>query len=306
MITASFLSALERITAIRQNEPLSRHTTFGIGGPSDTYARARTEGELLSLVTLAREHQVPYFILGAGSNILVGDGGIRGLVIEDQVDAVTAPRPNGSGMVVTAGAGVSFAALARRLSFAGYAGLEWASGIPGTLGGAVVYNAGAYGGCLRDVMIKARIANQQGAIFEADADDLAMGYRGSAFTRGLLEDRVVVSVELRVFPGDAAELRQRVQELDAKRTAAQPRGRNSGSMFKNPPEHPAWWLIDQVGLRGYRLGDGQISEKHTNFFLNLGSARAADIKALMELAQERAREQFGIELQPEVKLVGEF
>ncbi|HZP27267.1 MAG TPA: UDP-N-acetylmuramate dehydrogenase [Dehalococcoidia bacterium] len=306
MSTPAFASAVEAIVPVRRNEPLSRHTTFGIGGPADVYAVAATEDELRRLTALAREYDIPCFILGSGSNILVGDGGIRGLAIENQVDGISEPQPNGEGLIVSAGSGVSFATLARRLSFSGYAGLEWASGIPGTLGGAVVYNAGAYGGCLRDVLVKTRLSDPEGRVAEADPDALAMGYRGSVFTRGLLQDRVVLSLDLRVYPGDSQELRTRVKELDARRTAAQPKGRNSGSVFKNPLEHPAWWLIDQVGLRGERIGDGQISEKHTNFFLNLGNAKAADITALMKIAQERVKERFDIDLEPEVKLVGEF
>ncbi|HXG35708.1 MAG TPA: UDP-N-acetylmuramate dehydrogenase, partial [Dehalococcoidia bacterium] len=239
-------------------------------------------------------------------NILVGDGGIRGLVIENQADMVAEPRPNGQGFIVSASSGVSFAALARRLSFAGYAGLEWASGIPGTLGGAVVYNAGAYGGCLRDVLVKVRLADSADQTREMLPEDLGLGYRGSVFTRGIVQDQVILSLDLRVFPGEAKELRERVKELDRRRTAAQPKGLNSGSMFKNPVEHPAWWLIDQVKLRGHRIGQAQISEKHTNFFLNLGNARAADVVALMRLAQERVKEAFAVDLEPEVRLVGEF
>jgi len=191
------------------------------------------------------------------------------------------------------------------LSFAGYAGLEWASGIPGSLGGAVVYNAGAYGGCLQDVLEGARLVDERDEVVELGPQELALGYRGSVFTRGVLRDRVVLSVDLRVRQGDPQALRQRVRELDARRRAAQPRGRNAGSMFKNPPERPAWWLIDQVGLRGYRIGDAQISQLHTNFFLNLGQARASQVKALMDLARARIRQKFGIELEAEVTLVGE-
>jgi UDP-N-acetylmuramate dehydrogenase len=136
-------------------------------------------------------------------------------------------------------------------------------------------------------------------------EELALEYRISAFTRGGLRDHVVLTVDLAVQKGDAAELRARVREYDALRLAAQPRGRNAGSMFKNPAEHPAWWLIDQVGLRGHRIGNAQISEQHTNFFLNLGGARAADVLALMDVARARVRERFGIELANEVALVGE-
>ena len=306
MISADFLAELQRLGPLRTQEALSRHTTFGVGGPAGAYFVAHSEEQLRQAVSIARRHGVPVFILGSGSNILVGDNGVRGLVIENRANKVEGPRSSGNGTyVVRAQAGVSFAGMARRLSFAGYAGLEWASGIPGTLGGAVVYNAGAYGGCLLDVLKGVRVADEKDAILEMAPQDLALGYRGSVFTRGIMRDKVVLSVHLVVYPGEARALRQRVEELDARRKAAQPKGRNAGSIFKNPIERPAWWLIDQVGLRGCRIGDAQISDRHTNFILNLGKARAADVKALMDLARRRVHEQFSIELEPEVAQVGE-
>ncbi len=301
-----FLAQLRQVAPVRLDEPISRHTTFGVGGPADAYLAADSEDHLRRAMRAAHRQGIPLFILGSGSNILVGDSGIRGLVIENRTSAVEGPAPNGAGYKVRAASGISFAALARRLSFAGFAGLQWASGIPGTLGGAVVYNAGAYGGCLLDVLKSVRLADEDGQIMEMRPDELALGYRGSVFTRGILHDKVVLSVDLAVHRGDAEALTQRVHELDARRKAAQPPGRNCGSIFKNPVEHPAWWLIDQVGLRGHRIGNAQISQQHTNFFLNLGDATAADVVALMELARSRARDRFGIELEAEVALVGEF
>ena len=245
------------------------------------------------------------FILGAGSNVVVLDGGVRGLVIENATDQVEGPVPNGAGFKVGAASGVSLAALARRLAFAGYAGLEWACGIPGTLGGAVVYNAGAYDRSLLDVLKGVRVVDPANGILEMRPEELALGYRNSAFTRSAMRGHVVLSLDLALQKGDPAALRARVRELDARRLAAQPRGRNAGSMFKNPAEHPAGWLIDQAGLRGHRIGNAQISDQHTNFFLNLGGARAADVLALMELTRSRVRERFGVKLENEVALVGE-
>jgi len=306
MIDQEFLEELRQWGAFRLDEPLARHTTFGVGGPADVYFVAENEEGLRAAARIARLFGLPLFILGSGSNILVGDGGIRGLVVENGADRVDEARKvEGGFYLVRAQTGVSFAKLARRLSFAGYAGLEWASGIPGSLGGAVVYNAGAYGGCLGDVLQGVRLVDENDEVVELGPDELALGYRGSVFTRGVVRDKVVLSVDLRVHKGDPQALRQRVRELDARRTAAQPKGRNAGSMFKNPPERPAWWLIDQVGLRGHRIGDAQISQLHTNFFLNLGRARAAEVKALMDLARTRIRQKFGIELETEVTLVGE-
>ncbi|MCH8950199.1 MAG: UDP-N-acetylmuramate--L-alanine ligase, partial [Chloroflexi bacterium] len=287
---AGLFAALEEITAVRQDEPMSRHTTFGIGGPADIYVTATSAAELARIVLACREHDAPWFVLGSGSNILVGDAGIRGVVIENRAKALEGPLPDDEGgFRFRVESGASFAAVARGIARRGYAGLEWASGIPGTLGGAVVYNAGAYGGCLADVLRSIRFVNGTGAEKELPAEDLGLVYRGSAFTRGQFRDRVVLEAEFTVWPGDARELMERVSELDARRLAAQPRGRNAGSIFKNTPDHPVWKLIDEVGLRGHRIGDAQVSEKHCNFFINAGQARAADMKALIDLARDRVR-----------------
>ena len=303
---AGLLAALEEITAVRKDEPMSRHTTFGIGGPADIYVTATSAAELARIVIACREHDAPVFVLGSGSNILVGDAGVRGVVIENRARALEGPLTDTEGGVrFRAESGASFAAVARGIARRGYAGLEWASGIPGTLGGAVVYNAGAYGGCLADVLRSIRFVNGTGAEKELPAEELGLVYRGSGFTRGQFRDRVVLAAEFTVWPGDAQELMERVSELDARRLAAQPRGRNAGSIFKNTADHPVWKLIDEAGLRGHRIGDAQVSEKHCNFFINAGRARAADMKALIDLARERVRERHGIELELEVGLVGE-
>jgi UDP-N-acetylmuramate dehydrogenase len=149
------------------------------------------------------------------------------------------------------------------------------------------------------------IINGTGSTKELPAEQLELQYRGSVFTRGQFQQRVVLSADFVVWPGDARSLMRRVQELDTRRLSAQPRGRNAGSIFKNPPAHPAWKLIDEVGLRGHRIGDAQISDKHCNFFLNVGQARASDVKALIDLARQRVRERYGIELDLEIALVGE-
>jgi UDP-N-acetylmuramate dehydrogenase len=196
--------------------------------------------------------------------------------------------------------------VSRQLALVGYAGLEWACGIPGTLGGAVVYNAGAYGGCLGDVLqrIGAWDGERGEVVFEAS--ELGLVYRGSAFTRGLMAGRAVLWAEVGLWDGDVEALKARIADYDARRLKAQPRGRNAGSFFKNPPGQPAWRLIEAVGLRGHRIGGAQFSEKHCNFLINAGGATAADVLALKELAQSRVRERFGVELENEVTLVGEF
>jgi UDP-N-acetylmuramate dehydrogenase len=345
------IRALEAVAAVRRDEPLSRHTTIGIGGPTDAFVTVQTASELSAVLRVAHEAGVAVFMLGSGSNIVVGDLGIRGIVIENKAGGVERQEAGGRRQEETIGdggashltpatarpsptsergsgrwdvgsgedglqdrgrflfrieSGASFAAVARQLAFAGYAGLEWACGIPGTLGGAVVYNAGAYGGCLGDVL--ERIAVWDGERGEAviEASQLGLVYRGSAFTRGVMAGKAVLWAEVALWAGDAEALRARVGDYDARRLKAQPRGRNAGSFFKNPPGQPAWRLIDAVGLRGHRVGGAEFSEKHCNFLINAGGATAADVVALKELAQSRIREQFGVELENEVTLVGEF
>jgi UDP-N-acetylmuramate dehydrogenase len=315
------IDELRAIAPTRTDEPLARHTTFGIGGPADAFVTVRNAQELARVVLMTREFGSPLFILGSGSNILVGDRGIRGVVIDNQAkgvrieplllgDARGVARPpsisdSDEAFVVSAESGVSVAALARQLAREGYAGTEWACGIPGTLGGAVVYNAGAYDGCLADVLLAATILNGNNGQKHLPAAALGLSYRSSALLRGELGNSVVLSVELAVKRGDAEALTRRIAELDRQRLDAQPRGRNSGSTFKNPPGDHAWRLIDAAGLRGHRIGNARISEKHCNFFENLGGATAADVAALMREAQRRVREQSDIELVPEVELVGE-
>jgi UDP-N-acetylmuramate dehydrogenase len=195
--------------------------------------------------------------------------------------------------------------VSRQLSFAGYKGMEWACGIPGTIGGAVVYNAGAYGGCLGDILLRIGIWEPETGERVVEAGDLGLVYRGSAFTRGRMAGKAVLWAEFALWSGDATELRGRIAEYDERRLKAQPRGRNAGSFFKNPPEQPAWKLLDAVGMRGYRIGGAQFSEKHCNFLINTGGATAAEVAALKREAQQRVRERFGIELENEVTLVGE-
>ncbi|MCH7699518.1 MAG: UDP-N-acetylmuramate--L-alanine ligase [Chloroflexi bacterium] len=299
-------AALSKITEVREHEALSRHTTFGIGGPADVYVVAKNSDDLADIVIACREHDAPVFVLGSGSNVLVSDAGIRGVVIENRARAVSGPEPDGKGgFRFRVESGASFASVARGFARQGYAGLEWASGIPGTLGGAVVFNAGAYGGCLADVLESIRVVNGTGTAKEVPAEDLDLVYRGSSLTKGQYDKRVVLEAEFTLWPGDEGELMSRVRDLDKRRLAAQPRGRNAGSIFKNTPEHPAWRLIDKVGLRGHRIGDAQISEQHCNFFINTGAAKAVDMKALIDLARERVRDEFGVELELEVGIVGE-
>ncbi len=291
---------IEGLGELRRDESMARHTTFGIGGPADLYLTVRDSGSLREASTAARDSGVDAFVLGSGSNILVADAGIRGLVIDNRARA---EQTDDGGTTYRVESGASFAAFSRRMGRQGRAGLTWAVGIPGTLGGAVVYNAGAYGGCLADVLTAVRLGDAEGDRWVA-AEELGLVYRGSAFTRGLAAGAVVLEVELTLLEADAAELVARAAAHDRKRLAAQPRGRNAGSMFKNPPESPAWKLIEAVGLRGATRGDAAISERHCNFFVNMGQASASDVAWLVEEAERRTFEQFGVRLDREVSFVG--
>lgn len=294
---------LEAVGEVRAGELLARHTTFGIGGPADLFVTVRDGEALAAAVRIAREADVPVFVLGSGSNILVADAGIRGVVIDNRARGEFAAE---GGTRFRLESGVSFAAFSRRMCRKGLDGLTWAVGIPGTLGGACVYNAGAYGGCLGDVLTRVNLLDEDGRRAWYEAADLALVYRGSVFTRGQFANRTVIEAEVQLTPGDATELLDRAAANDRKRLAAQPRGRNAGSMFKNPPGSPAWKLIDAVGLRGATRGDAAISDVHCNFFVNYGNARAADVAWLVEEAERRVFEATGIRLEREVAFVGEW
>jgi UDP-N-acetylmuramate dehydrogenase len=293
---------LEEHATIRRNEPLSRHTTFGVGGPADIWATVESSEALAAVATETTAAGEDLFILGSGSNILVADAGIRGVVVDNRSRREEALDDAGHFRI---GSGASFAGYARKMARQGWAGLTWAVGIPGTLGGAVVYNAGAYGGCLADVLLRVRLVdNRSGDDRWVEAADLGLVYRGSVFTRGVLDGQTILEAEVQLAPGDAAELLAEAAGYDKRRLTAQPRGRNAGSMFKNPPEQPAWKVIDAVGLRGERRGDAAVSEKHSNFFVNYGNARAEDVAWLVGEAERRVFEQFGIRLEREVSFVG--
>jgi UDP-N-acetylmuramate dehydrogenase len=305
-MTAELIAELRRVAPVKLDEPMSRHTTFGVGGPADVFIAVKTEEQLRLSYAISRRHNVDVFIFGSGSNILVGDGGIRGVVIVNQNNEVIGPERNGDGYKIRVGSGMSFAALARRLASNGFAGIEWACGIPGSLGGAVVSNAGAYGHSLRDVLVGTRLTDAKGQVIEMTPGELDLGYRNSAFTHGKLKDQAVLTVDLRVHEGDAASLKERVRQLDQQRRGAQPPGRNCGSVFQNPVGRPAWQYVDDAGLREHRIGNAQFSKQHSNFIQNVGGATANDVRALITLAQERVRERFAVELVPEVMFVGEF
>ncbi|MCC7353247.1 MAG: UDP-N-acetylmuramate dehydrogenase [Anaerolineae bacterium] len=290
----------ERLLA---NEPLARHTTFRIGGPAEWFLAAETSEELAQAVRLAKAHQIPFFILGGGSNILVADAGVPGLVIAVRCRQVEV-RSEG---LVYAEAGAALAGLARTAIRAGLGGLEWAVSVPGTVGGAVIGNAGAHGGCMADSLETAILLAPDGEVVRRPVDGLDYRYRHSRLkAQSGDEAYIVLAAEFRLSPAPVAELEARAERFLAQRRATQPTEASVGSIFKNPPGDYAGRLIEAAGLKGHRVGQAQISPVHANFIVNLGGATAAEVWNLIQLARETVRQRFGVYLEWEILPVGEI
>ena len=283
------------------DEPMKRHTTFRIGGPADFFLLPSTVDEVRGILEICREEELPYFILGNGSNLLVSDKGYRGVIIQLYRNFSNI-SVEGNEICASSGALLSqIAAAARNASLTGF---EFAGGIPGTLGGAVFMNAGAYGGELKDVLKEAVVMTEQGEILTLPVEKLDMGYRTSRIKKAgylVLEARLVLE------QGDMDKIRDITKDLTEKRVSKQPlEYPSAGSTFKRPEGYFAGKLIMDAGLRGYQVGDAQVSEKHCGFVINKGNATAADVLTLIENVREKVREQFGVTLEPEVKFLGEF
>jgi UDP-N-acetylmuramate dehydrogenase len=287
------------------DEPLARHTSARIGGPAEVFLAAHTLADLREAARIAWAFAAPLTILGGGSNLLIGDGGVPGLVVHNRAGKVTFHETR-----VIAESGTGTIQLARRCAARGLSGFEWAGGIPGTLGGAVVGNAGAHGGDIQGTLLEvdAVIPSEDGGatrdVTWSNAD-LAFEYRSSILKR---ERRacVILRATLALQPDDPHAIRARMQTYNDYRKRTQPPGATIGSMFKNPPGDHAGRLIDAAGLKGTRIGGAQISQQHANFFLNVADATADDVKALIDLARDTVRDRFGVTLDLEVELVGEW
>lgn len=282
-------------------EPMKRHTTFRIGGPAEVFVMPENLEEVQRILEICRTEDLPYFILGNGSNLLVSDRGYRGVVI--QMDRNFGEvKVEGTEIHASAGALLStIAVAARRASLTGF---EFAGGIPGTLGGAVVMNAGAYGGEMKDVLRKVMVMDQSGKVFEIPAEELQMGYRTSIIkTAGY----IVLGAVLSLKEGNLEEIKMLTRKLSEQRTSKQPlEYPSAGSTFKRPEGYFAGKLIMDSGLRGYRVGGAQVSEKHCGFVINTGDATAEDVCSLMKHVTETVYAKFGVTLEPEVKFLGEF
>lgn len=298
-----FLTELQNVmggSGIFMEEPMKKHTTFRVGGPADVLVQP-DETALAAILGLCRRYNVPYSFIGNGSNLLVGDKGIRGVVIE-----MTEPMGNieVDGTKITAQAGAMLSKIANTAASNGLGGMEFAAGIPGSVGGAVVMNAGAYGGEMKDIIEKVYVLDENGAQLELDRDALDFGYRHSCIPE---KKYIVTKVVLELVPRDEAEIRSEMKELNEKRAEKQPlQYPSAGSTFKRPEGYFAGKLIMDAGLRGYQVGGAQVSEKHCGFVINKGGATAADICQLMQDVSDKVQAQFGVVLEPEVKMIGEF
>ena len=282
----------------RENEPLAAHCTFKIGGPAQLFVQPQTEQQLCSAAALCKEQAVHYYLLGNGSNILFADEGFAGVVID--ISALGSDIAV-EGNMLTAGAGVRLAALCRAALEHGLSGLEFAYGIPGTVGGAVYMNAGAYGGEMKDVLTVVRYLTAEGEVVQASAAELDLSYRHSIFEEN---GGCILSAQFALQPGNAADIRAKMDELMAKRVDKQPLDKPSaGSTFKRPAGAFAAALIDQCGLRGFRHGGAAVSEKHCGFVVNLGGATCADVLALCDEVRAIVKEKTGYELEKEIRVV---
>ena len=282
----------------REQEPLAAHTTFKIGGPAAVFVQPAQEDQLCSAIALCRELSVPYYVLGNGSNTLFGDKGWNGAVI---CLAGLRGEVHQEGNNLWAPAGMPLNMLCMEALRSSLTGLEFAYGIPGTVGGAVYMNAGAYGGEMKDVLVSVRHLNAQGEIVETPASELDLGYRHSIF-----EDNgdCILSAQVRLAPGDAQKISEQMNDLMGRRRDKQPLDKPSaGSTFKRPVGAFAGALIDQCGLRGYRHGGAAISEKHCGFVVNLGGATCADVLALCQEVQTIVKEKTGFTLEKEIRVV---
>ena len=284
----------------RYDESLASYTSFRIGGPADLLVEVNTRTELDKLVSYCEQTGIPWVFLGRGTNVLVDDAGFRGVALRFGPDFA---RITVDGVRLRAGAAAPLALVAETAARYSLSGLEFASGIPGSLGGGVYMNAGSYGGEMKDVVQKVTVLDESGTVISLDKEEMAFGYRTSIIQNS---PKIVLEVDLLLEYGDYEESRATIAELARRRREKQPlEYPSAGSAFKRPVGYYAGKLIEDSGLKGMRVGDAQISEKHSGFIINLGHASAGDVIELIERVKQRVKERFGVDLQPELKIVGE-
>lgn len=301
---------LDRLTAeldceLVRDEPLSKYTKFKIGGPARRLITIYNYEPLSGIVRGLSRLGLPYLVLGKGSNLLIGDKGYPGVAImlEGVFNSAASNRVEKGGRIISSGAGVSIAAACVLAQNEGLTGLEFAWGIPGSVGGAVYMNAGAYGGEMKDVVKRVWYMDTEGRLLDCTGEELGFGYRKSAFMDG---GKIITSAEFKLAHGDKDEIKARMDELKARRLEKQPYDMPSaGSTFKRPKTGYAAALIEQCGLKGRRVGGAQVSEKHTGFIVNAGGATCKDVLELMDIVRETVLKETGVELEPEVRVIGE-
>lgn len=287
---------------VKADVPLAPHTSARIGGPADIFIAADTSAELVRVVKFLWKNEMPFVMLGGGANILVSDKGVRGVVVWNRTKGVKFQL--GDQPSVAAESGVVFSNLANRCASKGLSGLEWGAAVPGTIGGAIYGNAGAFGGDVAGNLISAELLIEHGKeIFTVE--QMGYGYRTSVLKRGEMK-AIVLSAELSLKNSTKEDVTVQIQQFTAHRKATQPPGASMGSMFKNPSGDYAGRLIEVSGLKGTRIGNAEISPLHGNFFINHGATRAQDIRALIQLAQKTVKEKQGVELELEIEFVGEW
>ena len=282
------------------DEPMSRHTTFRVGGPADFFVIPKAKEEVRDVIRICKEAGMPYYIIGNGSNLLVSDAGYRGVIVQiyKEMNEVKV-----EGDLVKAQAGALLSGIAAKALGAELSGFEFASGIPGTIGGACVMNAGAYGGEMKDVLEFVTVLTGEGKIIELGRNELELGYRTSVIAK---KGYIVLGAVLKLERGDGEKIKTYMDELKEKRVTKQPlEYPSAGSTFKRPEGYFAGKLIEDAGLRGFQVGGAQVSEKHCGFVINRDHATAADIMELMRQVQIRVKENSGVDLEPEVKRLGD-
>lgn len=299
----SFYNKLTNIIgkdSILVDEPMSRHTTFRVGGPADFFVTPKAKEEVRDVIRICKEAGMPYYIIGNGSNLLVSDAGYRGVIVQiyKEMNEVKV-----EGDLVKAQAGALLSGIAAKALAAELTGFEFASGIPGTIGGACVMNAGAYGGEMKDVLESVTVLTGEGKIIELGRNELELGYRTSVIAK---KGYIVLGAVLKLERGDGEKIKTYMDELKEKRVTKQPlEYPSAGSTFKRPEGYFAGKLIEDAGLRGFQVGGAQVSEKHCGFVINRDHAAAADIMELMRQVQIRVKENSGVDLEPEVKRLGD-
>ena len=286
---------------VKKEEPMWLHTTFRVGGPADLFVSPNSVEEVCKVTALCREEGVPYYIMGNGSNLLVSDQGYRGVIIQfyKEMNDISV-----EGTVLRAQAGALLSAVASRALLESLTGFEFAAGIPGTLGGACVMNAGAYGGEMKDVLKTVTVLTQEGEVLTLSNEELELGYRTSVIAR---KHYIVLEAEIALSEGKKEEIQAVMDDLKERRITKQPlEYPSAGSTFKRPEGYFAGKLIQDAGLRGFQVGGAQVSEKHCGFVINKDHATAAEIAELIRQVSEKVEAQFGVKLEPEVKRLGEF